>query len=325
MSLHNILPGDGAVSNSIIYGGNFFMGGNIVFGDGNSEVEIEECDDYGIKERSKNLDDDEIMDLSNENNEAQKFSELDEDMLISEKVSWELDSWYKEDSPYRFDDPEDGKLSAQERDDEYVVEKIAGHRLNKNGELEYCIKWDGWDDKDNSWELSTNVFAQKLINKYWNKLSNTKSIESEPLKQTSSSTGKVQKKKRKPKAIILSSDEEQLKKSKFSSSHATLSQVKEVSENPKPKENKKAKYKKQEEKRSKFEPNEIRSEASSDWERDIGDIESVELKNEMLVVFVAWNSGVRSMHNVEEVNQKAPQKILSTASQNQKVCEKEKM
>ncbi|CAG8516046.1 470_t:CDS:1, partial [Dentiscutata heterogama] len=114
MSLHNILPGDGAVSNSIIYGGNFFMGGNIVFGDGNSHVENEEYDDYGIKERSKNLDDDEIMDLSNEHNETQKFSELDEDMLLSEKVSWELDFWYKEDSPYSFDDPEDGKLSAQE-------------------------------------------------------------------------------------------------------------------------------------------------------------------------------------------------------------------
>ncbi|CAG8723520.1 3452_t:CDS:2, partial [Dentiscutata heterogama] len=127
-----------------------------------------------------------------------------------------------------------------------------------------------------------------------------------PLKQVSSSTGK-------------------LNKSKISSLHATLSQAKEVSENTKPKENKKAKYKKQREKRHKFESNEIRSEASSDWERDIGDIESVELKNERLVVFVAWNSGVRSMHNVEEVNQKAPQKILSAASQNQKVCEKEKM
>ncbi|CAG8630921.1 27116_t:CDS:2 [Gigaspora margarita] len=280
MSHQNIIPGDGAVSNSIIYGGNFFMGGNIVFGDGSSQVENGE---YDIKESSKNLDD-EIMD----HNEVQNFSESDEDMLLSEKISWELDSWYREDSPYSFDGPEDGdndgdiedggidddeEIDNNLEDDEYVVEKIADHRFNNDGELEYFIKWDGWEEKDNSWELSTHVFAEKLINEYWKALSIKKPFKSEPQKPMNST------------------------KQDLSSTGLDVE----------------------------VEANDIETGTSSDWERDIGDIESVELKDEKLVVFIAWNSGMRSMHQVEEVNKKAPQKFLSTSSQNQKVCEKEKM
>ncbi|KAF0531102.1 chromatin organization modifier domain-containing protein [Gigaspora margarita] len=332
MSHQNIIPGDSAVSNSIIYGGNFFMGGNIVFGDGSSHTENGE---YDIKESSKNLDD-EIMD----HNEVQNFSESDEDMLLSEKISWELDSWYREDSPYRFDGPEDGdndgdiedggidddeEIDNNLEDDEYVVEKIADHRFNNDGELEYFIKWDGWEEKDNSWELSTHVFAEKLINEYWKALSIKKPFKSEPqkpmnsTKQDLSSTGldvevRKRSKKRNPKTVILSN-----KKSKKTSQnvkkspHVTLSQSKESSENNEPKENKKSKYKKKKEKQKqpKVEANDIETGTSSDWERDIGDIESVELKDEKLVVFIAWNSGMRSMHQVEEVNKKAPQKMLS--------------
>ncbi|CAG8727305.1 721_t:CDS:2, partial [Racocetra persica] len=96
-------------------------------------------------------------------------------------------------------------------------------------------------------------------------------------------------------------------KTNKSSSQPTLSQD---SGNTEPKKIKKTKYKKRIEKQPKLESNDIGPEISSDWERDIGDIESVELKDERLVVFVAWNSGVRSMHYVEEVNQKAPQRML---------------
>ncbi|RIB29878.1 hypothetical protein C2G38_2238627, partial [Gigaspora rosea] len=335
MSQHNIIPGDGAVSNSIIYGGNFFMGGNIVFGDGSSHVENEE---YGIKESSKNLDD-EIM----EHNEVQKFSESDEDMLLSEKISWDSDSWYREDSPYSFDGPEDGdndgdiedggidddeEIDNNIEDDEYVVEKIAGHRFNNDGELEYFIKWDGWEEKDNTWELSTHVFAEKLINEYWKALSVKKPFNSEPQKPMNSTKQDLssndldvevrkRSKKRKPKTVILSSDEEHSNKSKKTSQNvkksprATLSQSKESSENNEPKENEKPKNKKKKEKQPNVEANDIEPGTSSDWERDIGDIESVELKDEKLVVFIAWNSGMRSMHQVEEVNKKAPQKMLS--------------
>ncbi|CAG8605971.1 21195_t:CDS:2, partial [Cetraspora pellucida] len=272
MTPHNIIPGDDDVNHSIIYGDNFFMGGNVVFSDGNSHVEN---DEYDCSKNLENSNDEAFMNFSNEHDEVEKFSRLE----LSQKVAWELDSqfWNREESPYSFD-PEDEKLES----------------VDSNGELEYFIKWDGWDEKDNTWELSKNVFAQKLVNEYWNSLSIKKSDQKQlkSKKSYSSSTGldeiKKRSKKRKPKNIS-SSDEERSEKVDIS----------------KPK---KIKHKKQREKQPKLELDDIEPETSSDWERDIGDIESVEIKDERLVVFVAWNSGVRSMHYIEEVNKKAPQK-----------------
>lgn len=47
----------------------------------------------------------------------------------------------------------------------YFVEKIQGRRVKykickvANGKLEYFIKWEGWDEKNNTWEPLTNLFS----------------------------------------------------------------------------------------------------------------------------------------------------------------------
>ncbi|CAG8763491.1 30414_t:CDS:2, partial [Racocetra persica] len=231
MTPHNDIPGDGAVSHSIIYGGNFFMGGNIVFGEGNSHVEN---DEYKRSTTLENSNDETFMDFSDEHDKAENFSKLE----LSQKVALELDSqfWNREESPYSFD-PEDGKLSTQENLSMTVNWNIS---LNGMVGMKKIIR-------GNCQKMCR--FAQKLVNEYWNSLSVKQSLHQseppKPLNSDSPSTGldveiqkKVKKrkqlqkplkstkitkinsstdlnveihkksKKRKPKSVISSSDEE---------------------------------------------------------------------------------------------------------------------
>ncbi|KAI6242040.1 Blast:Chromobox protein-like protein 1 [Aphelenchoides fujianensis] len=46
---------------------------------------------------------------------------------------------------------------------QFVVEKIMGKRTNKAGQIEYRIKWKGYDHSDNSWEPAKNCACPELI------------------------------------------------------------------------------------------------------------------------------------------------------------------
>ena len=48
-------------------------------------------------------------------------------------------------------------------DDIYVVEKILGKRVLESGEVEYFLKWLGYDEDDATWEPEENVFCKDLI------------------------------------------------------------------------------------------------------------------------------------------------------------------
>jgi len=57
-----------------------------------------------------------------------------------------------------------------DRDQEFEVEQIMGHRLfGKGHKLQYLIKWQGYPKADNTWEPKELVFAPKLIAAYHQK------------------------------------------------------------------------------------------------------------------------------------------------------------
>uniref|UniRef100_A0A915ELP8 Chromo domain-containing protein n=1 Tax=Ditylenchus dipsaci TaxID=166011 RepID=A0A915ELP8_9BILA len=47
----------------------------------------------------------------------------------------------------------------------YVVEKIMGKRTTKDG-LEYEVKWQGYDEAENTWEPKENLDCEDLINEF---------------------------------------------------------------------------------------------------------------------------------------------------------------
>ena len=55
-------------------------------------------------------------------------------------------------------------------EDIYVVEKILNKRILDNGEIEYYLKWFGYDEIDSTWEPEENVFCKDLIDLYEKKV-----------------------------------------------------------------------------------------------------------------------------------------------------------
>jgi len=54
----------------------------------------------------------------------------------------------------------------------YVVELIAQHRPSSHASSwEYEGKWDGWDEKDNTWEPEDNMAkAEEMVEQYWKEM-----------------------------------------------------------------------------------------------------------------------------------------------------------
>jgi len=48
----------------------------------------------------------------------------------------------------------------------YIVEKILGKKKDKSGQVRYLIKWEGYGDKDNTWEREENVLSKRLITEF---------------------------------------------------------------------------------------------------------------------------------------------------------------
>ena len=52
------------------------------------------------------------------------------------------------------------KLGAFE-EEEFEVEKILEQRDGRGGQVEYLVKWRGWEDRFNSWEPSRPVLSSE--------------------------------------------------------------------------------------------------------------------------------------------------------------------
>merc|ERR1712150_17825 len=58
---------------------------------------------------------------------------------------------------------ENPEESDDEEEEEYEVEAILDKR-SRRGKIQYLVKWKGWPDEDNSWELQSNITCEDLIN-----------------------------------------------------------------------------------------------------------------------------------------------------------------
>ena len=56
--------------------------------------------------------------------------------------------------------------SSSEDEDPYIVEKIVAMRYNSHKcQYEYRVKWLGYDEKENTWELPSNI-PSRLLKEY---------------------------------------------------------------------------------------------------------------------------------------------------------------
>jgi len=69
----------------------------------------------------------------------------------------------------------------------YTVEKIAGKKV-KRGKVYYYIKWEGYPESQNTWELADDVFCKELVEEFEAQL---KSKQQQELSSTRASSPSV--------------------------------------------------------------------------------------------------------------------------------------
>jgi len=63
-------------------------------------------------------------------------------------------------------DDEDSNVVKDKRNEEFVVEQVVNKRISATGKVEYLLKWQGYDSKDNTWEFEDNLNCRALIKEY---------------------------------------------------------------------------------------------------------------------------------------------------------------
>ncbi|CAG8489952.1 15083_t:CDS:2 [Cetraspora pellucida] len=205
-------------------------------------------------------------------------------------------------------------------ENEYVVEKVVGHRL-ANGRLQYYLKWKDYPDEENTWEDESDIFATNLIDEYWDKKGGR------PMTNTSSSScsSAVVSNRRRRRyrynakdndgdTLMIGStsyddnDENQTKSSRHKNSSISqreyddgyLANYKPVPAMPR-------------HNNGYGRPSVSNSEIEEErWEDIVQRVETVERDKDSkeLLVYIKWVNGSRSCHKASVANKKCPQAVI---------------
>ncbi|KAF0471861.1 chromatin organization modifier domain-containing protein [Gigaspora margarita] len=199
-------------------------------------------------------------------------------------------------------------------ENEYVVEKVIGHRF-VNGQLQYYLKWKDYSDEDNTWEDESDIFATSLVEEYWANQGGR------PMNNTSSTSASVPNRRRRRyphnakdndgDAFMLGStnyddnNDNQAKLNRRESASEPqddgyLANYKPVPAMPK--------LNKRPGQLSVSNP-EIEEDM---WEDNVHHVETVERDKETkeLLIYIKWVNGSRSCHKASVANKKCPQAVF---------------
>lgn len=82
------------------------------------------------------------------------------------------------------------------QEDEYEVERIVKHR-GTAPDVEYLIKWVGYNDSDNTWQREEDVLAPTILSEYWERIEKERQERKASGKGVDGSTTKKRSKKEK--------------------------------------------------------------------------------------------------------------------------------
>lgn len=160
-------------------------------------------------------------------------------------------------------------------EDEYVVEKVVKHRKSKRG-TEYFVKWEGYNESDNTWEHESNVYCEELLKEYWDSIK-----ESLTKRKSTEKVYPTRKKVEKKRVPVRQMDKIE---------NVTDDEVEEemeelVLDNDYPP-------------------------AKVDWNDIIDHVESVNKDKNRLYAYIIWQNGCHTKHDIQECNEKCPQQLL---------------
>ncbi|KAJ2898018.1 uncharacterized protein MKZ38_004236 [Zalerion maritima] len=166
-----------------------------------------------------------------------------------------------------------------EGEDEFVVEKITNHVIDKDGELRFHVKWEGYDDPtDMTWEPEENLeAAPEILQAYFKKIGGREKLFQEAAKKA---TANKRKRAGRPSLASTSSDIKKPKKQ-----HP-------AEKTPPPEQG------------GQFIP------PSGSWEDHIAHIDIMQNEDGNLIVCLNWKSGHKTRHHTSQVYKRCPQQML---------------
>jgi chromobox protein 1 len=171
-------------------------------------------------------------------------------------------------------------------EDEYVVEKITNHLVDKaTGELKFEVKWEGYDKKsDRTWEPEDNLeTASKILNEYLASVGGKEQIFAQHEEMMAEEAAKKSKKRGRASSGV-DTPTNGAKKGRKSKSHP-LDTTPPASDKG-------------------FTP------PSGNWEEVVEGIDACEGTDGKPIVYITWKTGQKSQHPLAQVYKRCPQKML---------------